>query len=374
MSDIFLSYSSEDREWVRRLADRLLSVGYSVWWDRTIPAGKTFTEVISQALDDARCVVVVWSEHSVKSNWVREEAEEGRRRGILVPVFMHAAPPPLGFRSIQAADLSSWNGEEDTGEFRRLVDDITLVIGPPTKPDMQDKRPSPNTILQVPGRATYSEQKLEDTATAEPSDVSYHSTPVVQRSKLTTVPHLVLGITIALLAGLLMYANRVLDTRRLGAMLSINDFIAPNVFTLGLFLATELADRLSRPGLGKKVLAKAGAIVGVELCLVFILTSLSVGYGFRVVLGWIVISVLVVIATATVKAHWMDTPAKRLLLGVITGAIGGALWGTFAFYVWNLWLVANGILLATLIGLLEFVAAPAQRNDLVKRQLIRGSS
>ena len=30
--------------------------------------------------------MVVWSESSIASDWVREEADEGRRRNILVPV------------------------------------------------------------------------------------------------------------------------------------------------------------------------------------------------------------------------------------------------------------------------------------------------
>ena len=33
---------------------------------------------------------MVWSHNSIASDWVREEAEEGRRRGILIPVLIVA--------------------------------------------------------------------------------------------------------------------------------------------------------------------------------------------------------------------------------------------------------------------------------------------
>ena len=67
MSDIFISYASEDFSRVRLLADALSGYGWSVWWDRQIPAGRTFDQVIAGALADARCVVVVWS----RDRWLR---------------------------------------------------------------------------------------------------------------------------------------------------------------------------------------------------------------------------------------------------------------------------------------------------------------
>ena len=65
MSDIFISYASEDRERTALLAKALQDMGWSVWWDRSIPTGKTFVEVIKAELEAAKCAVVVWSRHSV---------------------------------------------------------------------------------------------------------------------------------------------------------------------------------------------------------------------------------------------------------------------------------------------------------------------
>jgi hypothetical protein len=87
MSDIFISYASADRERATLLSKALQRRGRSVWWDRTIPPGKEYDQVIEEALDSAQCVVVLWSHASVASSWVKTEAAEAMRRKILVPAL-----------------------------------------------------------------------------------------------------------------------------------------------------------------------------------------------------------------------------------------------------------------------------------------------
>ena len=48
MSDIFLSYTEQDREQARRIAAVLESVGWTVWWDRRIRAGETWRSVLDR--------------------------------------------------------------------------------------------------------------------------------------------------------------------------------------------------------------------------------------------------------------------------------------------------------------------------------------
>lgn len=129
LSDIFISYASQDRERIRPLAHALEVHGWSVFWDPNIPAGKPWREVLDDALNGARCVVVAWSDHSVMSRWVHEEAEEGRARSILVPVFIDEVRPPLGFRGVQAADLSQWDHTKHSDAFERFLADIDTHLG-----------------------------------------------------------------------------------------------------------------------------------------------------------------------------------------------------------------------------------------------------
>ena len=131
MSDIFLSYTEQDREQARRIAAVLESVGWTVWWDRRIPAGETWRSVLEEALQNMRCMIVLWSARSIESEWVSEEATEGRRLEKLVPVMIEPVRPPAGFREIQAADLTNWDGSREFEGMRMLVADLERLLGKP---------------------------------------------------------------------------------------------------------------------------------------------------------------------------------------------------------------------------------------------------
>ena len=130
MADIFLSYASEDRATAGQVASQLEALGFSVWWDRQIPAGMTWRQVIESALNEMGCMVVLWSANSLASTWVSEEAEEARLRGKLVPALLEPVLPPLGFRGIQAADLVDWDGSAEAAGFRHLVAGIGALLAP----------------------------------------------------------------------------------------------------------------------------------------------------------------------------------------------------------------------------------------------------
>ena len=112
MADIFISYANEDRELAGRLASALESCGWSVWWDRKIVAGQAFDEAIERELETAKSVVVLWSRHSVASEWVKNEAAAAAERGVLVLAQIEQVKLPLEFRRRQTADLTGWDGVE----------------------------------------------------------------------------------------------------------------------------------------------------------------------------------------------------------------------------------------------------------------------
>src|SRR6478736_4535205 len=108
MSDIFISYASGDRPVAEKFAHAFENCGWSVWWDREIPVGKSFDQVIEEELHAARCVVVLWSKAAVRSRWVKAESGLAADRERLVPVLIDDAAIPLEFNRIQTAMLVNW--------------------------------------------------------------------------------------------------------------------------------------------------------------------------------------------------------------------------------------------------------------------------
>ena len=126
---IFLSYASVDRARVEVLVKALEGEGLNVWWDRDIPRGQNFNRVIENALEQARCAIVLWSSASVDSEWVVNEASEARKRGMLVPVLIDDVDPPLEFRHLQAARLIEWRGDKSDSEWAGLLAAVRGLVG-----------------------------------------------------------------------------------------------------------------------------------------------------------------------------------------------------------------------------------------------------
>ena len=151
--DVFLSYSRQDEKLAGRFAQLLENEGLTVWWDRKIPPGKTWDQVIGTALDEARCVVVLWTPASVKSDWVKEEASRAARRGVLVPALLEEAEAPLGFGRIEAAELSGWRGETDNEELQAFLAAVRELAGresPPTAGGTAGQRPARSRRWRLP--------------------------------------------------------------------------------------------------------------------------------------------------------------------------------------------------------------------------------
>lgn len=130
MADIFISYSKQDQSLAKALAVFLESEGYSVWWDTNIRTGETFSRVILEELEKAATVIVIWTNNSVKSEWVQSEAGRARNNGKLVPVKLPSMtydriPPP--FDVIHT---------ENVNEKERLLETLQAQVRRPQLPNI----------------------------------------------------------------------------------------------------------------------------------------------------------------------------------------------------------------------------------------------
>jgi len=157
MSDLFISYASEDRARIAALVSALEEEGWSVWWDRELIGGPEFARLIQAALDKASCILVAWSHHSVESGWVRDEAQEGQERRCIVPCCIDEVRPPLGFRSLQTVSLVGWPDERDG--LPRLLEGVRACLASAdTDPDVAEL---PSTVPQSKGSESDRSRRAE---------------------------------------------------------------------------------------------------------------------------------------------------------------------------------------------------------------------
>ena len=129
MAKVFLSYAREDAPIAKGIAECIGAAGHDVWWDRHIQGGSRFASEIDRELKGADAVVVLWTEASIDSAWVQDEAAEGRDSGRLVPVTFRGSRPPLGFRQFHTVDLGAWDGNGEPLETDDLLDAIAKIAG-----------------------------------------------------------------------------------------------------------------------------------------------------------------------------------------------------------------------------------------------------
>jgi hypothetical protein len=105
MAELFLSYAHQDRGRAETVAEMLEATGLTVWWDRQMIAGDKINDVIEEELETAKAVIVLWSRTSVKSDWVRGEAQTAHDLGKLIPVKIEDCKLPIQYRGIHTPEV-----------------------------------------------------------------------------------------------------------------------------------------------------------------------------------------------------------------------------------------------------------------------------
>lgn len=131
MADIFISYSRNDRNRCEAIRDALEALKVSVWFDAGIGAGSSFDREIEREIGAAKALLVLWSEASVESDWVRNEARTGKERDGLIAVQLQPCQLPLEFRSIQAEILPEGAEGTDNSVWIGILARIGELVGRP---------------------------------------------------------------------------------------------------------------------------------------------------------------------------------------------------------------------------------------------------
>lgn len=129
MVDVFISYSRDNKARVADIAAAVTAAGYEVWWDAELPPHRSYGDVITEKIGNAKAAIVVWSQASAQSEWVRAEADVARNQKKLVQTAIDDVMPPLPFNQIQVADLRDWNGDPGHSAWRKVLMSLEELCG-----------------------------------------------------------------------------------------------------------------------------------------------------------------------------------------------------------------------------------------------------
>ena len=134
-NEVFISYSRKNINTARLIAELLEEAGFIVWWDHDLPTGRGFRSIIEKALRKSKCVVVLWSNESIASDWVLDEADFAKGRNTIVPILIERVSPPFGFRQLQSIQLFDWDGNKKSPIVETLLSEVKRhVSGDYTRP------------------------------------------------------------------------------------------------------------------------------------------------------------------------------------------------------------------------------------------------
>ncbi len=130
---VFISYSRENADVARDIADRLVRARIGVWIDeRNLRAGDRFEPAIEAAVGCASCVLVLCSPSALRSEWVTRESALALERGTpTMPILLEGTAETSvakNLQSLQYVDLRKPSSFE--GCLSRLIAAIYNHIDP----------------------------------------------------------------------------------------------------------------------------------------------------------------------------------------------------------------------------------------------------
>ena len=151
MTQVFISYSRRDLDFVEKLAADLKAAGLDVWYDLSgLEGGTRWSREIQKAIRESQYVLIVLSPDSVDSKWVEEEflyaSELGKK---IIPLFYKQCARPFGYRTLHFIDIQGDKYKQKFNEILRSLD---------VKPIVPKKQPASKKVESVPAKPEKKEE------------------------------------------------------------------------------------------------------------------------------------------------------------------------------------------------------------------------
>ena len=151
MSDIFISYSHEDKSKVQNIVTKIKAAGHNVWIDESkLSISDTISIDIKKNIQTADFVMIFLSLNSVKSLWVKQEIYEAlyfelkKKKSKLIPCLIDDCELPIAFTKSKRFNRMYENFIKDEQES---FDKVLSIFNSPPRDVFENEYYS---ILNIP--------------------------------------------------------------------------------------------------------------------------------------------------------------------------------------------------------------------------------
>jgi hypothetical protein len=128
--DVFLVTVPDDFDLAKLVARRLRSLKFTVRFNQKQAAGDTFDAKDARDAGNSGNMLVLWSENSVKDDWVRAAAAVGNSRdGVLVHAGADKTIPYEPYRKMKRFPLEGMTSRKMPEGFYKLVEELAVRTG-----------------------------------------------------------------------------------------------------------------------------------------------------------------------------------------------------------------------------------------------------
>ncbi len=175
MSDVFISYKSEEYDEANWLRMTFETNGISCWMaPACIPGGSSYALEIPKAIKECRVFVLVLSKRAQASVWVSKEVDRAINEGKTVLPFMLENFPLRDDFNFYLTNVQRYEAyEKKEAAIEKMVTDINNLLGrkPQEKSDNTESKPEPKR--EEPKKEQPEPKREEATAPTESKDFGW---------------------------------------------------------------------------------------------------------------------------------------------------------------------------------------------------------
>ena len=206
LADVFISYSRLDRDRVQPIAERLSSLGYSVWWNARDEQARV--DEIERQFVEAPAVVTVWSDNARNSSWVLAQSARALDEEKLLQMRLDDIRLPVPFETLKVAELHS--GKSEWGMLEAALAGLVREQRPLEPIDHRAVQNAQPNLVAAP-RALLAAATIALVAFSGAVTAAYNGVMRIDQLQLAMLGVLVVGALGALVA-----AQRLFSIRRAG--------------------------------------------------------------------------------------------------------------------------------------------------------------